>query len=798
MMGPVLSVLTSHWRRNPLQLVTLLVGLALATGLWSGVQAINAEARASYRSAAALLNDTNQTQITARDKSVIAVSDYVALRRAGWPVTPILEGHFGNIWLLGIDPLTTNLARDHIIDLAAADIADFLLAPGMIFGRQEVLARLQGATNAQLMPRPQMAPNTAVMDLSVAQRLLPDRKGLSRLLVTGPMPTGQPSLEDLAPHLRLILPQTTTDIARLTDSFHLNLTAFGLLAFAVGIFVVHGAIGLAFEQRRGTITTLRALGVSLRHLIAVQALELLCWAFIAGGLGLCAGYVMAAALLPDVATTLRGLYGAEVSESLHLRPSWWLSGFAMALLGAGIAAITAFWQVTQMPLLAAAQPRAWALASRRLALWQAFVALGLLGTALALAHFGTGLMSGFALLAALLFGAALALPLLLDQSLAGLGRCGRTALVGWFWADTRQQVPGLSLALMALLLALAANIGVSTMVSSFRQTFIGFLDQRLAAELYVSVENPAQASAVRRYLQGRVEAVLPVQSVVREVKGAAVEIFGNHPHKTYRDNWRFLDAVPNVWQQLEAGKALIVNEQLYRLAKLELGQLVQIAPNFVLPVAGFYGDYGNPMGQIVVTERVFQRLYPKIVAQRFGLRLVADQVAVLQQDLAIEFDLSADNMVDQARLKELSLEVFERTFAVTSALNTLTLSVAAFAILMSLLTLSGLRLPQLAPVWALGLTRRELAGFEVVRAMFLAAFTALLALVLGLLLAWVLLAVINVEAFGWRLPMRIFPLEYLKLALLALLAALLAALWPAWHLARRPPTDLLQVFSNER
>jgi len=69
---------------------------------------------------------------------------------------------------------------------------------------------------------------------------------------------------------------------------------------------------------------------------------------------------------------------------------------------------------------------------------------------------------------------------------------------------------------------------------------------------------------------------------------------------------------------------------------------------------------------------------------------------------------------------------------------------------------------------------------------------------LGLLLAWVLLAVINVEAFGWRLPMTVFPMAYARLASLALLAALLAALWPAWRLARRPTADLLKVFSSER
>ena len=79
-----------------------------------------------------------------------------------------------------------------------------------------------------------------------------------------------------------------------------------------------------------------------------------------------------------------------------------------------------------------------------------------------------------------------------------------SSLAEWFWADARQQLPGLSLALMALLLALAANVGVGTMVGSFRATFTGWLDQRLASELYLTAESPEQAAAMRAWLEPRV------------------------------------------------------------------------------------------------------------------------------------------------------------------------------------------------------------------------------------------------------------------------------------------------------
>jgi putative ABC transport system permease protein len=229
-----------------------------------------------------------------------------------------------------------------------------------------------------------------------------------------------------------------------------------------------------------------------------------------------------------------------------------------------------------------------------------------------------------------------------------------------------------------------------------------------------------------------------------------------------------------------------------------LGAPVTVAPGLVLPVLGIYGDYGNPVGQVILTETVFRRHFPKVTALRFGLRLDPVQVGSLRVLLHDKLGLQDSAMIDQAAIKALSLSVFERTFAVTAALNILTLAVAGFAMMMSLLTLAAMRLPQLAPVWALGLTRHRLAELELLRAVVLAALTAVLALPLGLGLAWALLAVVNVEAFGWRLPMYLFPLDYLQLGGLTLVAAVLAALWPAWRLSRVSPVQLLGVFRHER
>jgi len=642
-----------------------------------------------------------------------------------------------------------------------------------------------------------VAPNVILTDVGTAQRLLGLNGSLSRLIVIPEQPIGQPELASVVPGLTVRAPQAGSDVARLTDSFHLNLTAFGLLSFAVGIFIVHGAIGLAFEQRRPVIRTLRALGFPLRRLVGLIAAELLVLSVLAGAIGVGLGYIIAAALLPDVAATISGLYGASVSGTLQLRPEWWLSGLAIAVGGTAMAATTSLWQLSRMPLLASARPRAWAMQAGKGRLIQAGISVGLLLLALLLGLTGGGLVAGFAMLAALLIGAALALPVLLDRVLAFAASRAKSVIAEWFWADTRQQLPGLSLALMALLLAMAANVGVSTMVSSFRLTFTGFLDQRLASEFYVYADDAVQAAALVDYVTPRVDKVLPIQSVNQDIRGLVSEIYGPTAHATYRDNWLFLQSAPDAWARIEAGEGAAINEQLARRAGFAIGDEIMLAGQ-PFEVLGIYGDYGNPIGQVLLTETTFATLFPDSQPLRFGLRMDPAEVTALSIDLRDNFGLPEANMVNQAGIKAFSLDVFDRTFTVAGALNVLTLAVAGFAILMSLLTLATMRLPQLAPVWAQGITRAQLGRIEIIRAVLLALLTAALALPLGLALAWTLLAVVNVEAFGWRLPMFLFPLDYMMLAVFAVIAAVLAALWPARKLARTRPTDLLKVFSNER
>ncbi len=818
-----LSGLFSHWRRHPVQFFSVLTGLWLATSLWTGVQALNSQARESYARASQLIAGDNQYALSARNGGLFTQQYFIELRRAGWPVSPLLQGRLHlrgqagqRLQLIGIEPLTlpsgTALAGQAVDTL---DLATFLGQPGRTWIAPETLKDLDLEAGArplsesgQALPplevRPQLAPGVLLVDIGVAQRLLAAPQQLSRLLLAGDFARDNPRLPPrLAEQLVLNRRSEVADLARLTDSFHLNLTALGLLAFVVGLFIVHASIGLALEQRRSLLRTLRACGVSARTLLGALTLELCGLALLGGLAGVVSGYWLASLLLPDVAASLRGLYGAEVAGQLSLSPLWWLSGLAISLLGALLAGASSLLRAARLPLLALAQPEAW---YQTQALWlrrqvQLAAALGLL--ALVALIRGNSLMAGFVLLAALLLSAALCLPLCLSLLLEGLlPRC-RTPLLQWFIADSRQQLPGLALALMALLLALAANIGVGSMTEGFRKTFAGWLDQRLVAELYLNPQDPEQALAIGAWLaqQPQVRAVLPSWRVELQLQGWPVQLTGILDHSTYRAHWPLLSASPDAWDQLARQEALMLSEQLARRLNLHLGERLTLATpkgEWALVVAGIYADYGNPKGHLLVNAAGLQHHWPELNPSSYSLRLPAAEVPELMRALQGAFMLDSSRIIDQSELKAWSTRVFERTFAATAALNSLTLGVAGVALFISLLTLGQARLSQLAPLWALGVSRPQLALLSLGQTLLMALITLLLAVPLGLLLAWCLVAVINVQAFGWRLPLHVFPWQLLQLLAMALLATLLAAAWPLWKLGRITPAELLRTFADER
>jgi putative ABC transport system permease protein len=801
MLITALQALLSHWLRRPFQLAMMLMGLSAATALFSGVQAVNSEARASYDRAADSLSQDSVTRLEPRADPDMDEAVFVRLRQAGWLVSPVLEGEI--VWagqrvrLLGIDPLTRFSGGEGGGPERTERLGAFL-STGLILASPDLAHRLTGRIAYPVERAEDLPASTAVVDIGLAQRLLGRPGRITRLLLAPRQSVGLIPLDELAPDLSVVSPERGGDLARLTDSFHLNLTAFGFLAFVVGLFIVYSAAGLAFEQRRATFRTLRALGLSARGLACLLCVELGLFALVGGVVGVGLGYVMAGALLPGVAVTLEGLYGATGPNALTFRPSWWASAMALSAFGVLVASGQGVWTILRTPILASAHPRAWALASRTIRRWQAFFAgLFCLGAFVCL-ELGDGLLAGFAVMAGLLLGAALALPLGLSACLGALQRLSRRPLTEWFFADTLQQAPRLAFALMALLMALSANVGVGTMVSSFRLTFNAWLDQRFVADVYVTARSSEEGERISSFASSRVSEILPIWSAPARLGGLPGDIFGVVVSETYRRHWPLLEASTSAWDRVEAGGAVMINEQLARRQDLAPGDSLELAPGWRVQVAGIYSDYGNPKGQALVTMNAFRERFPDAARLRFAFRTRPGEQAAFRQSLEEEFGLPADAIVDQARIKSVSRRIFEQTFAVTGALNALTLTVAGLALFASLMTLSSMRTPQLAPVWAMGVRLPHLGALELLRTVGLTLLVTLAAIPTGLGLAYVLLSVVNVEAFGWRLPLHIFPAQWLTLGATSAAVGLLAALLPAYRLAFLSPSVLLRVFSSER
>src|SRR6185295_17185874 len=124
------------------------------------------------------------------------------------------------------------------------------------------------------------------------------------------------------------------------------------------------------------------------------------------------------------------------------------------------------------------------------------------------------------------------------------------------------------------------------------------------------------------------------------------------------------------------GDAALVSEQLSRRLKLSVGDRIEIPSvggTWPLEVVGIYADYGNPKSQIAVNYAALTRRFPATPQTRFGLRVAQADVPALLTAMREKFSLDGRNLVDQATMKAESKRIFNRTFAITAALNVFTL-----------------------------------------------------------------------------------------------------------------------------
>lgn len=777
----VLITLLSHHRRHPLQTLFLLTGLVTGVALWSAVQVINAHARTSYAEADQVLGAQASHWVRSGSGQGVSVENYVQLRRLGWrSVYPILEQR-----------LTT--ANQGVVSLIATDLLVLpgddsaastglpeggwmrLLTPPFEAWFPESLAQQLGLQNgdrlrlnsglelppARLFSREQQGLRV-FMDIGAALTLL-DRTRLSYLVVADlsgdEVDQLSADLASLDPQLRLVANQQRLDLTELTQSLHTQLAAMSLLSFAVGLFIVFNAVRFSLSARRHTLTTLRELGVSQRLLLAAIALETLVMSLIGtvGGLGL--GYGLSQLLLPSVAATLQNLYGAVLDYRLLLQPATVVQAWMLTSAGLVLALAWPLWRQARRSLQDQRdEPAQWqqdARARNRL-VWGSLV----LSLVAAILYFQlTSIAMGFTVLALILFAGAGVLPWVVALVLRGLQRALPESAwrLNWACGEGLAQLGTLRTALMALLLALTANFGVDSLVDSFRTSLSDWLEQRLAADLFVQSDaldiddllaNPGDWLIESHRRNGL---TVRWQNRPTQIRGLNTETTDTRALPLAAETERV-----SAWFDGDPG-VVLANEQVRYLAGIELGETIKLpvqGQTVEFEVVGFYHDYGNPTYQFYLPHERVAGLWPAAGEQGLGLWLSDESDALAQAEAAL---LSAGARPGDWTLRDdvlaISLRVFDRTFAMTAAINALTFTVAGIALLASLLAIHQQRLPSYAHWRSMGVSNPEwllIAGLPLGIGLLL---TWLLSIPLGTLLAGLLIYDLNVLSFGWTMPL---------------------------------------------
>ena len=776
-----LSTSLSFYRHNKSQAIFVLLGLVLGCGLFISVAQINASAKKSYSEADMILGTSAQLRITDRQQTKVAIDDYIELRRTGFTsIFPVIETRLPTkqnalVSIIATDLLSLPISEargdpafDNSFDTESWNKLvqspyEIWVPPqtakelGIVSGEQIELRDGRRLPPAIVKAKQQQG-DRIFMDIGAALDILKTDR-FSYLAAGVLTPQEHERFEMLyGDRFKLETNTDAIDLVQLTQSLHTNLTALGLLSFIVGIFIVFNAVHFSMYARQPTLAVLRDLGASPWLIFASIVTEGFIWSLLGAILGTLIAQPISSALMPTVATTMQNLYGASVSSVPFFNAALFLKAFMLALTGLCLGLVLPLWLVFRRKTvltngfrkISASPPNYY---------FSALLGLLMLLTAtLAYPHAST-LIQGFGLLSLVLFAGISLLPFLIVLTVAG----GRVSLArGWLnrWAvaDVLRQLPHLRLAMMALLLTLIANIGVTSLVGSFRLALTDWLATRLSADLYIGAD---AISAPQLLDQTWLKAAHQRNVANVDFSARKAMVIGLSAESPDFLPTSIIDPLPNAfarWADPSDGSELIfANEQVRYLAEIEQGESITLSTTFgprKFIVGGFFHDYGNMTFTFHLREDLFATLYPDGSPQGWNLWVKPGRMKEAELAL-IEMGVQSSNWVAQSEVLTLSMAIFDRTFAITQALNTLTLIIAAVAIFASILAVYQFRRPEYALWRALGIQWPQffwLTGFPVVLT---ATIVMALALPLGVALSWLLIHKINVISFGWTMPIII-------------------------------------------
>ena len=657
-----------------------------------------------------------------------------------------------------------------------------------------------------------------LMDLALAQRVF-DRAGrLDRIYVE--VPPGDDRdwtkfFDKQLPPSAVLSPSgiRTRQSRKMLQAFRWNLRVLSYIALIVGAFLIYNTVSVSVVRRRPQIGIVRALGASGR----MVRLAFLAEGFFLGGLGtalgLPIGRLLAVVAVEAMGQTVQALYVSSTPGPIAIR--FWTVGVSVCA-GVGVSLASAWWPARE----AASVPPTEAMARARLeydaaarkgvAAKRAAVCAALAAGLCLLPPWGRIPFAGYLAALGFIASAAMLVPQVTASALrvaAGPRAIRLDVAAGVAMRSLSASLRRTSVMVAALSTATAMMVSVGIMVGSFRETVILWMDNRLRADLYVrpegrsatgdaptldeqaaqQIESLRQVDAVDRY---RAYAIsyggLPATLAMGDVR-----IHGN------RSRMRFLDGPQAhvIWERLTSGNRLIVSEPFSQKHDIHVGATIKLpigGAGEEFEVAGVFYDYSGEQGHLIGDRTILLQYLPDTRLTSLAVYLEPG-VDPENARLNVARALAGRNLqvVPNRRLREGAITVFDRTFAITYALEAVAVVVAILGMAGALLTLVIDRRAELGVLRVLGASREQIRRLVLTQAGMLGLISTAIGSLLGGALSLVLIKVINKQSFGWTIQFH-WPVGFLIAALGLICAASLASgIYPARIAASRDPIEVL-------
>jgi putative ABC transport system permease protein len=523
---------------------------------------------------------------------------------------------------------------------------------------------------------------------------------------------------------------------------------------------------------------------------------------------------LARAALGTVSGTVEALYQAAPAAAVVVTPALAAEGF---LLGCVVAALAGLVPITEALRTVPREVLHVGWIERRTQIrtsWVAGVGVGffLLALLAARAQPIAGVpFFGYAAALCIILGGACLIPLIGTW----LGRLvdPRLLRLGWIQARVAAGIlaatPGrTAVAAGALMTALAMMVSVIVMVGSFRRTVEHWIAETMSADLFVTPASRAAVGPGARFrderIIGRIAAV-PGVAAVDPYRAIPVEYQGHSILVSARDLGIVAQRSTMLFQTGDAreilytlaqGRGVAVSEVLARFHGLAVGDTISLpipTGTASLLIIAIFHDYATDGGRVLLDRHLFRRHWNDdgVTAAAVYLDPGVDAEAIrtaLFQSLAPVHRIA---VTTNRELKREVLDIFDRTFAITRALDLVALGVAMLGVANTVLAIVLERRRELGILRALGVTRAGLRRIVVWEASLIGVVGAMLGVVAGYAVSIVLIRVINLQSFGWTIRFQWGGEEVFGAAALAVAAALVAGWLPAQHAARSPIVEVL-------